>query len=73
MRTIVELPDEQISAVREGCERESVSVADTERVLAKGRESLQGIRDAAFGSWKEFDIDSVDYVRGLREEWERTR
>ena len=73
MRTIVELPDERLSALRECCAHEGAPGADAERMLAaQGRESRQGIPAAAFGSWKELDIDSVDYVRGLREEWERT-
>ena len=77
MRTIVEFPDRQISGLRDYCAREGVSRAEAvrravERLLADANcQSLEQIRAAAFGSWKELDVDSVDYVRQLRAEWDR--
>ena len=72
MRTIVELPDEQIKALTALCEAEGISRAEAIRraladMLAK---SHAGTRQQAFGSWDRKG-DSRQLVEALRQEWER--
>jgi metal-responsive CopG/Arc/MetJ family transcriptional regulator len=71
MRTIVELPQEQIDALDGICRTEGISRAEavrravallvTERAAAAGRH--------AFGLWKGRGTDGVAYQRRVRGEW----
>lgn len=76
MRTIVDLPDEQIEALRRLCERENISRAEAIRravaqFLRETDERERAFRES-FGAWKEKEMpDAVEYVRTLREEWDR--
>jgi hypothetical protein len=73
MRTIVDLPEEQVAALAELCRVQGISRAEAVRralaeMLAKG----QGVaRDKAFGAWKGRKIDSRKYIQDLRKEWDR--
>lgn len=72
MRTIIDLPDHQVAALAELCDRENISRAEAIRralevMLAEKR--TVG-RDAAFGAWAQRG-DSRAVVDGLREEWVR--
>jgi len=79
MRTIIDLPEEQVRALADYCAREKVSRAEAVRravaILVEERERRQ--RDhkealkAAFGIWKDRGIDAVEYQRKLRSEWDR--
>jgi hypothetical protein len=78
MRTIVDLPPEQIKALDGYRKREGISRAEAvRRAVACFLPPSQGKRfdfrkDPAFGSSKDFQKeDSVGLVRRLREEWER--
>lgn len=79
MRTIIELTDEQVERLKRFCEREGISRAEAVRrgvdLLLCERESWRDERrealEAAFGMWKDRDIDSVEYQRELRAEWDR--
>lgn len=79
MRTIIELTDEQIEGLRLLCEREGISRAEAVRrgveLLLRGKDARMEERraalDAAFGMWKDRDIDGVEYQRKLRAEWDR--
>jgi Arc/MetJ-type ribon-helix-helix transcriptional regulator len=77
MRTIVDLPEDQIQRLRDYCEREHVSRAEAvrrgvETLLAQTkREETTRILKEAFGSWKHLGIDADTYVRGIRAEWDR--
>ena len=77
MRTIIELPEDQIARLREYCAHERVSRAEAVRRAVEGllandrKQARQRAIDESFGSWKDLKVDSVEYVRRLREEWER--
>lgn len=79
MRTIIELTDEQIEGLRRLCEREGISRAEAVRrgveLLLREKdariEERRAALDAAFGMWKDRDIDGVEYQRKLRAEWDR--
>lgn len=78
MRTIVDLPDEQIRGLAEYCEREHVSRAEAlRRAVAvllteaeRRREEREKALDAVFGMWKDRGVDGVEYQRALRAEWD---
>lgn len=72
MRTIIDLPDHQVAALAELCEREHISRAEAVRraLDAMLAEKQAVTRDAAFGAWATRG-DSRDVVNSLREEWSR--
>ena len=72
MRTIIDLPDHQVAALAELCDREKISRAEAiRRALEVMLAEKRGVaRDAAFGAWAERG-DSRAVVEGLREEWVR--
>jgi len=76
VRTIVDLPDEQILALDAYSKKYGVSRAEAVRravasFLPKRRHRRVDFRNhPAFGSWKNRDVDSVEYQRKLRAEWD---
>jgi len=72
MRTIIDLPEEQVKALAAWCDAEKISRAEAvRRALAEMLVNRQAVdRDKAFGAWREKDFDSTQHVRTLREEWE---
>lgn len=77
MRTIVEIPAEQIAALDSYCEEEKVSRAEAVRravshfVPVKDEKPAASIKDdPAFGAWKDRKLEGVALQRELREEWE---
>lgn len=72
MRTIIELPDRQVTALAELCEREQISRAEAVRraLDAMLAEKQVGSRDAVLGKWAARG-DSSDEVDALRAEWSR--
>ena len=72
MRTIVDLPDHQIAALAELCNREHISRAEAVRraLDAMLKEKQPVAREAAFGAWAPRG-DSQAVVETLREEWTR--
>jgi Arc/MetJ-type ribon-helix-helix transcriptional regulator len=83
MRTIVDLTDEQLEELRRYCECEGISRAEAVRrgvdlLLTRDRDERadrlpkrKQALDRAFGMWKDRGIDSVEYQRALRAEWDR--
>lgn len=71
MRTIVELPEEQIRALAEVCRREKISRAEAVRRAVAEYASRHAAGDAekAFGLWREGQVDGLSYERRLRQEW----
>lgn len=71
VRTIVDLPDDQIELLKQLSERTRLSRAELMR-RAVG-EYLQrrkpGPDERAFGIWRDAPRDGLDYQRGLRDEW----
>jgi hypothetical protein len=76
MRTIIDLSDEQLAALRRLCARHNISRAEAIRravteYLAQVDQRDQAFRES-FGAWRDKDMpDAVEFVRSLREEWER--
>ena len=71
MRTIVDLPDEQIEALKALSARENVSRAElVRRALAEflARRSTHH-DDDAFGLWRKHPEEGLDYQNRLRQEW----
>jgi len=71
MRTIVDLPDEQVGALQQLGSRNGVSRAELVRravaeYLDKHKETGD---DHAFGLWKRRHCDALVYENRLREEW----
>jgi metal-responsive CopG/Arc/MetJ family transcriptional regulator len=71
MRTIVELPDEQLAALRDLCAREKASRAEIiRRAVGQYLQSNQaGKGKIAFGLWKHKKINALDYEAKWRGEW----
>jgi metal-responsive CopG/Arc/MetJ family transcriptional regulator len=73
MRTIVELPGEQLRGLSALCRREKISRAEAvRRAVDKLLDEQKPVDDglaAAFGMWKGRHTNSRRYVEQLREEW----
>jgi hypothetical protein len=74
MRTIVDLPKEQIEALDSYAKTKGISRAAVVReavatYLPGKKEKIDFRKHPAFGSWKGPKVDSVEYVRKLRAEW----
>lgn len=74
MRTIIEVPQEQLEALDLICRREGISRAEAiRRAVARHiQEERRTAGDPAFGLWRKHPIDGLAYERRLRQEWERT-
>ncbi len=72
MRVIVDLPEEQIEALKHLSEQSKLSRAELMRRAVADylrRHQMDGVEDA-FGIWKNHQRDSLDYQYKLRREWE---
>ena len=74
MRTLVDIPDDQLEELNKLAEREKVSRASLVRqavadLLAARRRSGSAARDAAFGLWAGMEEDGLAYQERLRSEW----
>ena len=71
MRTIVELPEEQLQALAELCRRENISRAEAIRraVADYAKRQRPGKGARAFGIWRQRRTDGLAYERRLRREW----
>ena len=72
MRTIVDLPDEQVKALARLCQSRGISRAEAvRRAVARllADEQRPG-RERAFGAWSGKGIKSTTLIRELRAEWE---
>lgn len=72
MRTIIELPDEQVQALAELCDAEKISRAEAiRRALATmlAQQPATG-REQAFGAWGKKKADGRKMVERLRKEWD---
>lgn len=72
MRTIIDLPEEQVSALARWCDERKISRAEAiRRALAVMLTNQQQVgRVQAFGAWKRKDMDSRSFVENLRKEWD---
>ena len=79
MRTIIDLPDEQMEQLKLICALEGISRAEAVRravaMLLSERAERMTARAAALaaarGSWKSYGLDGVEYQRQIRAEWDR--
>ena len=71
MRTIVDLPDEQLGALARLCEKQKISRAEAVRRAVDRliKESKPDQKDVGFGIWKHKNIESRRFVEKLRNEW----
>ena len=72
MRTIVDLPAEQVESLDEWCRREGVSRAEAVRqaVAAHLRKNHTSGASRAFGIWRDVAEDGLAYQERLRREWD---
>ncbi len=71
MRTIIEVPADQLEALAEICRREHISRAEAIRQAIAGhvRRVRRDAPAAAFGLWRGRAVDGLAYERRLRQEW----
>ena len=71
MRTIIELPEDQLEALASLCRSEGISRAEAiRRAVAQYMGQRRDATAAdAFGLWRDRPIDGLDYERQLRDEW----
>jgi len=71
MRTIVDLPDEQVDALHQLGTRDNLSRAElVRRAVAEYLDKRQDTGgDHAFGLWQRRHCDALDYEDHLRAEW----
>ena len=73
MRTIIDLPEEQVRGLAALCEAQGISRAEAvRRAVARllAEEQRPG-RGQAFGAWRHKKIDSTRFVQAVRDEWDR--
>lgn len=72
MRTIVDLPETQISRLAELVEQENVSRAELiRRAISEYLQHHKPNDDRAFGLWSSRKEDGIAYQDRLRDEWEK--
>ena len=72
MRTIIDLPADQLEALDGLCRREGISRAEGVRraVAEHVRQHRTAEASQAFGIWRARNVDGLAYERRLRREWE---
>ena len=73
MRTIVDIPDQQLDSLGSICQREGISRAEAVRraVASYLEEQTDTSTDDAYGIWQKRKVDGVAYQRKLRAEWSK--
>jgi Ribbon-helix-helix protein, copG family len=73
MRTIIEVPQDQLRSLDGLCEREGISRAEgIRRAIADHLlRNPAPARQAAFGLWRGRGIDGLEYQASIRDEWNR--
>jgi metal-responsive CopG/Arc/MetJ family transcriptional regulator len=71
MRTIVEIPDEQLGELSRFCDEQNISRAEAVRraVSQLIKDNSPKRKDVGFGIWRERRLDSRKFVEKLRSEW----
>jgi len=71
MRTIVDLPEEQVRGLDLLCQREKISRTEAVRRAVRAALSTQSSdpRSEAFGAWSGKKLDSRAFVDSLHGEW----
>lgn len=73
MRTLIDIPESELSRLDELSERRQVSRAHLVRCAIREylHQQGQGSLDGAFGLWSGRGIDALEYQQQMRQEWER--
>ncbi len=71
MRTIIDLPEQDIQDLDGLCAREHISRAEAVRRAVSGYLKMHRAEcnDAAFGMWKGRQKDGLSYQHDIRDEW----
>jgi len=71
MRTIVDLPDEQLRALARLCEEQKISRAEAVRRAVDHliTETAKKRKDVGFGIWRHKRLDGRKYIEKIRSEW----
>ena len=71
MRTIIDLPEDQVQRLGKLCRREGVSRAEAVRRAVADYLNVHSTRERqdAFGIWRDRGPDGLEYERRLRREW----
>jgi len=71
MRTIIDLPEQDIHALDGLCSREHISRAEAVRRAVTGYLKIYRAEgdDVAFGIWKGRQQDGLSYQHNIRDEW----
>jgi metal-responsive CopG/Arc/MetJ family transcriptional regulator len=71
MRTIIEIPEEQLTGLDGWCRREGISRAEAIRraVAAMLAERAKGDAAGAFGIWRERAAEALAEQEAIRNEW----
>lgn len=71
MRTIIELPGDQLEALASLCRSEGISRAEAIRraVAQYIGQRRDATASGAFGLWRDRPVDGVELQRQLRDEW----
>lgn len=72
MRTIVDLPPDQVTALAKLCKSLGISRAEAvRRALAQLLERRENEnREKAFGAWKKKKVNPAGFIREIRDEWD---
>lgn len=73
MRTIIDIPENQLEKLIQFCKREKVSRAEAIRraIFDYLRIVQTEPDDKVFGLWKGRKIDALNYQKRLRKEWDK--
>ncbi len=71
MRTIIEIPEQDLHQLKELCSREHISRAEAIRRAVRDllRRHRRPDGDEAFALWRDRAQDALSYEDGLRDEW----
>jgi hypothetical protein len=70
VRTIIDVPEQQLAALAEICRELGISRAEAiRRAVAAWTEGRAAGLAAAFGLWKDRPIDALRYEDAIRDEW----
>lgn len=71
VRTIVDIPNDQLQRLAQLCEQENCSRAEAiRRAIARFIEERSRPNSDAFGLWRSRDQDGLSYQQSIRAEWE---
>ena len=75
MRTVIELPEEQLRQLADVCRREGLSRAEVIRRAVADYLDARHVRDGddVFGLWRDRNLDGLQYERRSRREWPSRR